>query len=444
MNFECQARWRLLTRRDFGKAFTSWSERNVRFGGDGEQSAAGSVNATSTQTTASVRRISEHISRGIEFEHGTERKTPRGNVYRPYRLTIDETIASVIVLRASEAFRVCEIDVFLTTELPGFAHGETTRAALLFALSDAVRNGGSMALQFTPACAGGAVPPSVTALARTLGIPLGAASHGTIAPEEARPMYLRLTGLGTKARERAQDLSRRGFFSPERIAFLVATGVWPSAEAEMLLLACPYPELLLGTGIRAESRHLHALALAHGRSAVLGGIVARALRYQGSHSNDGVKIDTANNATNGKTFAIDARPVFFEIPNEPAPDVMGYLHGPLSQDRKWEWWSSHPSTITMHRAGQRILVLPRPRGAEETRLFLAQDVAAAERAGSAANARAVLVYPSEFLELGEIERGEAVRAAAARSVDILACPESLAALDVETERRLREGRKLRP
>lgn len=441
MLVQSEARWQLLTRKDFSTALDSWTEANGHFDSSGGgQDNLGSVNATAVETVASIRRISDHISRGLEFEHGSDRKTPRGNVYRPYRLTIDETIASVIVLRASEAFRVCEIDVFLTTELPGIERGAATRAGLLFALSDAVRNGGSMGLQFTQACSSTAVPPSVVATARKLNVRLGTAAQGTISPDEARQLYLRLTGLGDKARERALDLSRRGFFSPERVAFLIVTGVWPAAQAEMLLLGCPYPELLLGTGARPESRHLHALALAHGRSAILGGITERALRYQDGATNH----ETASNPTKGETFAIDARPVYLNVRSETRPDVMGYLHGPLPNDRVWQWWAVHPKTVTTHRAGQRVLILPRPRGREETRMFLAQDLAAAAKAGSAASARATLVYPAEFLELDEGERTEAVRMASARGVDILACPESIAALDAEAERRLREGRKLRP
>lgn len=212
----------------------------------------------------------------------------------------------------------------------------------------------------------------------------------------------------------------------------------------MVLLACPYPELLLGAGVRAESRHLHALALAHGRSAIMGGIVGRALRYRDGHSDGRLNVEASSKAANGEAYTVDARPAYLDIPNEPIPGVMGYLHGPLAQDRSWECWSAYPPTITTHRAGQRILILPRPRGREETRLFLAQDLAAAERAGTAARARATLVYPAEFLELGSAERSEALRAGAARGVDILACPESIAAFDAETERRLREGRKLRP
>jgi len=385
-------------------------------------------------TNDSIKRVKAHITSGLEFEHGTDRKTPRGNVYRPYRLTIDEVIGGVIVLRASEAFRVCEIDVFLTAELPGLERGATTRAALLFVLSDAVRNGGSMALQFTASCCGGAVPAPIMDVAQAVGVPLGSAARGAISPEEARQLYLRLTVPGANARKRALEWSGRGFFSPERIAFVVATGIWSATEAEMLLLACPYPDLLFGAGVQPESRHLHALALTHGRSAVLSGIVERAFRYQDRSSDE--------QRTDGIT--VDPRPVFLNIPLEPIPSVMGYLHGPLPQDRTWEGWSANPPVVIRHRTGQRVLVIPRPRSREETRLFLTQDLDAARDAGTAARARAALIYPAEFLELSKSERIEATRNAATRGVDILVCPENLTALEAETERRLREGRKLRP
>lgn len=442
--FESEAKWRLLTRRDFTIAFAPELKRGIQLDVPGEQTIASGLNATAIQAQASIRRVSDHISRGLEFEHGTDRKTPRGNVYRPYRLTVDETILAIIVLRASEAFRLCEIDVFLTTDIPGIGRGVTTRAALLFALSDAVRNGGSMAVQFTKDCCGGAVPPGIVDVARGVGVSLGSAAQGAISPDEARQLYLRLTGLSVEARKRALDLSRRGFFSPERLAFLIATGAWPAAEAEMLLLACPYPELLLGAGALPESRYLYSFALAHARTAVLGGIIHRALRYHDRRADDATTVGARSSRTDEGALVIDARPLHLNIRCEVMPATMGWIHGPLSQDRVWELWSADPPALTTHRAGQTILVLPRPRGPQEARLFLAQDIDAAQTAGKAARARAILAYPADFLDLERAERSEALKVAAARGVDIVVCPETIAALDAEADRRLREGRKLRP
>lgn len=171
-------------------------------------------------------------------------------------------------MRAYEAFNPCEIDVFVTADVPGLQPHATTRAALLFALSDAAFHGGSMALQFTYACNSGALPPDVVAVAESLQVELARAKRGTITPSEAR-VCLRLAGRGNQALARALELSKRGFFSPERVAYLVTSGTWPVREAEMILLASPFPDLLLGNSPDAESRHMHAQAQAHERSAVL-------------------------------------------------------------------------------------------------------------------------------------------------------------------------------
>ena len=429
---ETRGSWRLLTRKDFETALEDWQPDRLappRARDDNVPSFG--VNATEEQTRATLRYLRQRVNdKKLEYEHGTDRKTPRGNVLRPYRFTVGPAIAALMVLRASEAFNVCEIDVFLTTELPGLEPGATTRAALLFALADAVRNGGSMALQFTRDCRNGGLPVEVAEQAAWLGVPLQYADRGTIAPDESRELYLRLCGLGDEALERARTLSERGFFSPERLAYLVSAGTWSVAEAEMVLLASQHPQLVFGDAPWAESRVVHAQAQAHGRAAVLAGLVDRALRYR-DPAGEGVE-------------ELVERGEYEELPVRVMPAHLAYLHGPLPRDQVWPLWSLHPEQGARFERGGRYLVLPRPRAREELRQFLRQDLeAAVEAAGSVEGAQPVLVYPAEARELDEEERREAIVAAARLGVQVLACPESIAALDEQLERRLGAGRRMR-
>lgn len=430
LELETHGKWRLLTKQDYKVALSGRVDSGAEYGDVGGAGHAGRVNASLFGVQGSVRRVREYIDRGLEYEHGTDKKTPRGNVYRPYRLTIDGVIAAIIVMRASEAFNVCEIDVFLTVELPGLEEGATTRAALQFALADAVRNGGSMALCFTETCCDRGVPARVRAVAASLGVPLEFAERGAVAPSEARELYLRLSGLGAAALNQARDLSRRGHFSPERLAYLVSSGAWPVREAEMILLACPHPALLLGDAVFPESRHLHAIAVAFGRTAILAGLFDRSLRYVRPAADE--------------TGLVEERRYYQRIPNRTIPDRLAWLHGPLPTTRTWAGWTPHPSVILAHKKGQLLLAIPRPRAREEIRRFLRQDLDSARAAANAApGVVAVLLYSSELLELSAEERLEAWQAGQRRGVQVLACPENLAALDAEVDARMNAGRRLR-
>jgi hypothetical protein len=424
-----------LTRGDFATAIAPWLKAM-----ENKHATESGAAASYAYVIESLRRTRDHINSNLEFEHGTERKTPRGNVYRPYRLTIADHIVAVLVLRASEAFRLCEIDVLITLKPKGLEPHAIVRAALLFALSDAVRNGGSMALQFTAACGPG-IPTKVVEAARDFKISLERGANGSVSPDEARRLYLHLCGLAAASQSRVFELSGRGFFSPERIGFLAASAVWPMPQLEMLLQACPHPELLLGSGVGPESRHLYALALAHGRAAVLGGLADRAIRYRDRT----IERAGSDDAIEGVTATLaDARPSYANIPCVADYSSLGYIHGPIPQGHTWTNWSAHSSGTVELRAGDRVLILPRGRGREEIRLFLKQDIAMASDSASRLKAMTLLVYPAELMELSDAERRGAVAMARSAGVSLLACPESLANIDSEIERRMREGRRVRP
>jgi hypothetical protein len=404
LDLETWGRWRLLTRGDLDKGIDK-----------------------AVLPKATLRTLERHVG-SLGFEHGNEGKIPRANTFRPYRLTVDGHVAAVIAFRASEAFNLCEVDALWTTELACLAPREATRAALLLAFCDAVKNGGSMSVQFSPECSPTGVPDEVRELAAQFDVELPHASRGALGPKEASELFLCVCGLSAEAREKVRDFSRRGFFSGARVAYLVAHGIWSSDEVADILLSSRYPELLLGGKTTATSRHLAAHASTLARSLILGNLLARALRYVTPQAGDSV--------LESKLFA--------HIPRLSMPERLASRHGPLPREVSLAGWDPHGTKPLVLREGSRVCVLPRARSPEAIRAFLRQDLEEARAVAEQTRDTVLVTYPADYLELAETERAEVEAAAKRRGAVVLSCPESVAALETETQRRLRSGRTVRP
>jgi len=149
---------------------------------------------------------------------------------------------------------------FLAADVPERPPFSALSAALLFAITDAVKTGSSLALQFTKRFTAG-VPLAVRKLAAAHGIALEHADRGAIAPAESRALYVALTAFTAAARARLRSLTEREQLSPERVCYLVHHGVWALDEVDALLVAAPYPALVLGAVPPAEQRILSQVAL---------------------------------------------------------------------------------------------------------------------------------------------------------------------------------------
>lgn len=436
MAIESRGQWCLFTRRDFDQTLKDWKPSDsISFGslddaGDNIdwRKPEGHIHADERAVAEAIGRLDRHVQ-SLNFEHGREGKIPRANTYRPYRLTLDGTLAAAIALRASEAFNLCEIDVFLTTEVRGLTPLEPTRAALLFAFSDAAKNAGSMAVQFTDACAPKGVPTHVRALAGRVGVNLQHADRGTLSPVEVRELFLRICGLSKQAQERVLDFAQRHFFSIERICYLVAQGLWPAYEADSVLLTSPFPDLVLGAGVNASSRHLAAQAMAYARVAILSGLVDRALRYVQPVSNEDKLIERSRYLLIGRRLD---------------PDRLTVTHGPLLERISLLRWMPLGDAPLLLPTEANVVAFLRPRPREEIRVFLPHDL---EQAGAATmegdNSIVLLVYTDDYRQLTDEERVKANRTAKQCGVTIVACPESVAGLEAEAWRRLRVGRTVR-
>lgn len=436
MSTEHSGQWRIFTQRDFNKTlrnlkrseFVSLGFWSVEGNNLNQEQPVNHIHASQEVFDNAIKRLRSQIQKQ-NFEHGQEGKLSRAHIYRPYRLVLDGQLVAVIMFRASEAYNLCEIDVFLTTESQGLYWLEATRAALIFAFSDATKNAGSMAVQFTKACAPDGIPPHVLVLAKEVGVQLMQAKQGVLSPNEVRELFLRLSGLSELAQARVRDFAQKRFFSIERICYLVVQGLWPAREAEIVLLSAPFPDLILGVGVDASVRHLAAHAMAHARTAVLSGILDRALRYVQPHSSQ-------------KTFIENKR--YFQISSDFEPDQLSITHGPLPDNIQLLVWSADNEQPPIFSEDTTLIAFLRPRSREEIRVFLKHDIEQAKLA-KIRNAKTLilLVCSNDFLQLSIDERIEAHQMARKVGVNIIVCPETIAALEVEVYRRQRVGRTVR-
>jgi len=429
--------WRLFTKREFESAFMNWkpsdstiisNETLIRDIAD--KSNISALVYASPDSLPDAIQLLQYQTKALEFEHGKEGKIPRANNARPYRLTVHGHIVAVVVLSASEAYDLCEIKLFLTAECRGMKAFESTRAALVFAISDAVTSGGSMAVQFAPDIHGHGVPFNVRQLAERLGIHLTMADNGTITPKESRALYLRCVGLPKNAQERIETGSDAGHFSTERVCYLIASGLWSAREVAFLLRNAPYPEALLGQPVQAHDRLLRATASSFGRAAVLLGRFEQAVQYRPA-----TRLDSEAISETGDLRAI---PCTFKTAE------MTAAFGPFPEEAALIDWNLAGTEPLIIPAGTSLLVAARPRQREELRTFLRQDIEAMQYATiQTPGAKAVLVYPADIKQLPQHERREIDWYAKRNGLAIAACPMPVPALEAELTRRLRVGRRIR-
>lgn len=93
--------------------------------------------AEPAEFAAAVDRLHRRIVTAgdrVQFEHGTDGKIPRAHVKRTYRLTDGGALLAATTVQHSQAFDLCEVDVFLAADVPGREAGAAVRALALFLL----------------------------------------------------------------------------------------------------------------------------------------------------------------------------------------------------------------------------------------------------------------------------------------------------------------------
>ncbi len=229
---------------------------------------------------------------------------PRANAWRPYRFAVQDVIFALAAIRHAKEANAIEIDVFLALD-PKYADEvpqghdrypyeplSAARALTLMVLSEAFRCGVPLLLRFTNNVERtdderrqqesmrqnrGRVPALIMQLAALHGIGGIDADSGEVRPAQARQLYVALAGFPDNLRSGILQLAQQGLLTLERACYLVQHGVWTVPELEGLIRGCPYPDLILNGEVQPEHRHLYHHAQFHARTALLGGVLDRAL-----------------------------------------------------------------------------------------------------------------------------------------------------------------------
>lgn len=268
------AQWRLFTEKDYtySRIEAAVAEQPDEASRPGAATILGDA-ASIRQAVDQLRYLVCKNPKRSRFEHrgktNLSSKIPRAHIWRSYRLSEADALLGVLCIKASEAFNLIEVDVFLAAEFPELPRLEITRQMLLFVLCDAVRCGTSLAIRFSDKCFGGKLPSHICELAQANGVSLEHAAQGAISPEEAKALFLKIAQFSDSAESRIREIDASGACSAERICYLTATGVWSQGEAEFILANAPYPEFVLGNAVSPREGLLFAQAQFDARSALL-------------------------------------------------------------------------------------------------------------------------------------------------------------------------------
>lgn len=357
-------------------------------------------------------------------------RTPRDKDWRPVRHAIRDVILFKVVARLQEKDNVMEVDVFLTYDPDAIAGWSGTKFATIYILSQAYKSGSSMGIRFTQNVEDGSVPTDIVEMAKSYDVELKSEhiSAGIITPKEARHLYLALTELSPEAAQRAMELSLADKVSPERVCYMVHHLTYTKEEMESLLLGTEFPESILLGKVTPQEYLLYHDVVLRARDIVLGGILDRTLRLKELVAEDGTVIDLEE-TERYVSISFDSR-YFAKV-----YETMEETPIPWTANRNW-----------VLPAGERLVVMVRARDWADFEYYIKEDLKALQSLKMAYADRPThffLLVPRNVLELEEAVLKSYQKALSEMDVTLMICPESVALLDTEVMRRLRECETMR-
>jgi hypothetical protein len=419
------ANWRIFTQQDLlnsALAPDGHTTGDIACEQDGVAADRGAfVRCSPADLATAIGRLRFHIvdRPATQYRHGTLEKIPRSIHWRAYRLDHHGGLLAVTVFRNSEAFNLCEVDVFLAGEHPDLAALTTTRALLLFLLADAATTGGSMALQYTRDCFNGHVPPGVVALAEANGIELRYAARGAIAPNESRQLYLALSGLSPGARGIVHAVQQQNSGAIDAICTRVARGIWTCLGMDWLLQTCSYPEAI-AMPLTAEHGLVFEQTLKQACHAIACEVLVRALRRRERPNLAQITV---------RAWEHDSRRVDAAV----VPEDMACRITHVSEPTTLLGWGTDGEDVDVPNRLP-ITVFIRARSTAGLRAFLEAELA--EIAERRPDGTVWLVVPRDYVHLSAEERERIEDRARPSDVSLLVCPMTMAALVDEAGKRL--------
>jgi hypothetical protein len=406
-------------------------------------------------------------------------KMPRANVWRPYRFAVQDVIFALTALRHAKEHNCIEVDVYLAFD-PKYLTPEddppgeipeghdiypyeplaAAKALTLMLLSEAFRCGCPLRLKFTRNVERtaderqaqehrnedrGRVPFAILQLAGMYGIEGVDAESGVLEAGPGAILFRRLTGFPPDLDRRIEELAGQGLLTMERACYLVQHGVWAVPELEGLIRGCPYPDLVLDGEILPEQRHLYHHVQIHTRTALLGGVLDRALSVRDHAADSSATGDSASSGpVAGKDVEDDDRQLLISYDPELAarryrlspsetdpmrvPRWLPFPRGAADGDgpqRSTDW--ALPSLIPSE---SEFVALLRARDEVGLLLYLADDIAAAEDLLEREPGVVVaVVVPLDFNDLQPEPQAALLRKASDAGVGLLVCPETTRTLD---------------
>lgn len=359
-------------------------------------------------------RMLDQIGPAYQEAYLIKDKRPRDFVIRPVRIACQNVIVGLAAFAQDSTFDGLSVVAWQTCEVPHVATHEGNRALAALTLCDAFRNGGTMEIRFDRDARvyyngrrtiyhghpEKAVPASLRRYGRTVGVYLGEEDSAAITPAEARELFLAVTPMPASLRARVDDAVATRRISPERICFSLLSQIWREPELDFMLATSSRAASILEGGAPWTDRASRQAESEVCRAAVMAGMLFRRLNSTDAAGDANSAIRVVEDRSKGVTWHIDG------------------VKGSITL-RGMDAAAPVPWT---HRAGGMDEVTVFPRTA------LTSDLARAVAADNTPGLKAVLV-PADVPSPPD-----------AGDIVVLRCPDRLADIDKDIERRLLTSR----
>jgi hypothetical protein len=361
-----------------------------------------------------LRRMLDQIGPAYEESYLDKEKRPRDFVIRPVRIACQNVIVGLAAFAQDSTFDGLSVVAWQTCEVPHVATHEGNRALAALTLCDAFRNGGTMEIRFDRdarvSCQGRrvvyhghvekAVPASLRRYGRTVGVDLGAKDPAAITPAEARELFLAVTPMPAELRARVDDVRATRGISPERICFSLLSQIWREPELDFLLAASARAASILEGGAPWTDRASRQAESEVCRAAVMAGMLFRRLNSTDAAGDASSAVRVVEDRSKGVTWHVDEVKAAITFRGVDATAPVPWARGTGGVDE--------------------VTVFPRT--------ALTSDLAQAVAADDSAAFKAVLV-PADVPSPPDLD-----------GVVVLRCPDRLADIDKDIERRLLTSR----
>ena len=290
-----------------------------------------------------LRRMLDQIGPAYQEAYLSKEKRPRDFVVRPVRIACQNVIVGLAAFAQDSTFDGLSVVAWQTCEVPHVATHEANRALAALTLCDAFQNGGTMEIRFDRDARVSvkgrrvvyhghperAVPASLRRYGRTVGVYLGEEDPAAIAPAEARELFLAVTPMPPELRARVDDAVATKGISPERICFSLLSQVWHEPEMDFILATTDRAASILDGGASWTDRVSRQAESEVCRAAVMAGMLLRRLNSTDAAGDASSPVRVVEDRSKGVTwYADDLRGAmtFRGLnPSEPLPWTRGSL-----------------------------------------------------------------------------------------------------------------------